>query len=516
MAGCNVLADGPLPHRKLYCEQGDMQMMRRTGWFILIVSVLLMPLASSSAIAQSGADATTAYQLNMRTGPGTQFDVVTVLQGGVPIVLEGRNADISWVLGHTEDGAFRGWLASLYLAYAPGVSAARLPVTEEIVAGGAVPSEPSQPEQPVQEQAAAPDGVTAYTNYQMNVRSGPETSFSALGRLDANTGLILEARNGDSSWVLAHTADNSARGWLASLYIRFVGVSASSLPYSEEMIAAADGGSSAAPATGYDGIPMGDFDASRVSGIDLTAYPVVGRATGNARQIFLAGRSQGNNPHVLAKVGDCSSEHWYFLDPFAWGQYQLAGYTNLQSVVSQFGESLAYNSQATHNGFNANAVLSSMWADPAYCQAGETPLDCEFRLHKPSVAIIMFGTSDLLVMAPGEFDFYMREIVKETIDAGVIPILSTFPGNQGFWNRTILYNQIVIRIALDFDIPLINLWLALESLPNQGLEPDGFHLSEPAYGTAGYLTAANLSFGYTTRNLVTMQTLDAVWRGAMY
>ena len=491
-------------------------MIRRIGWFVLILSVLLMPLTGSNAIAQSGADATTAYQLNMRTGPGTQFAVVTVLQGGVPIVLEGRSADISWVLGHTEDGAFRGWLASLYLAYAPGVSAARLPVTEEVVAGGNVAVEPSQP---AQEQAVAPDGVTAYTNYQMNVRSGPGTNFSALGRLDANTGLVLESRNGDSSWVLAHTADNSARGWFASLYIRFVGVSASNLPYSEEMIATADGGSSPAPVSGsasYDGIPMGDFDPSRVSGIDLTVYPVVGRATGTARQIFLDGRYKSNDPHVLAKVGDCSSEHWYFLDPFAWGQYQLAGYSNLQTVISQFGESLAYNSQATHNGFNANAVLSSMWADPAYCQAGENPLDCEFRLHRPSVAIIMFGTSDLLAMAPGEFNFYMREIVKETIDAGVIPVLSTFPGNQGFWNRTILYNQIVVRIALDFDIPLINLWLALESLPNQGLEPDGFHLSEPAYGTAGYLTTPYLSSGYTTRNLVTMQTLDAVWRGAMY
>ncbi len=493
-------------------------MLRRIGWFILILSVLALPLSGPRATAQDGADATTAYQLNMRTGPGTQFDVVTVLPGGVPIVLEGRNADISWVLVHTQDGAYRGWLASLYLAYAPGVSAARLPVTEEIVAGGAPAApETAQPDQPAQDPAAAPDGVTAYTNYQLNVRSGPGTNFSALGRLDANTGLVLEARNGDSSWVLAHTADNAARGWLASLYLRFVGVSASSLPYSEEMIAVADGGASSAPVSAsYDGIPMGDFDASRVSGIDLTAYPVVGRSTGTARQIFLDGRNKGNDPHVLAKVGDCSSEHWYFLDPFAWGQYQLAGYSNLQGVINQFGESLAYNSQATHNGFNANAVISSMWADPAYCQAGETPLDCEFRLHRPSVAVIMFGTSDLLVMAPGEFDFYMREIVRETIDAGVIPILSTFSGNQGFWNRTILYNQIVVRIALDFDIPLINLWLALESLPNQGLEPDGFHLGEPAYGTACYLTTPYLSAGYTTRNLVTMQTLDAVWRGAMY
>jgi len=109
----------------------------------------------------------------------------------------------------------------------------------------------------------------------------------------------------------------------------------------------------------------------------------------------------------------------------------------------------------------------------------------------------------------------MRQVVQETIDAGVIPILSTFPGNLGFWNHTILYNQIVVRIALDNDIPLINLWLALEALPNHGLEPDGFHLGETPYGTACVLTDPYLQNGFPVRNLVTMQTLDAVWRGAM-
>ncbi|MCZ7539605.1 MAG: SGNH/GDSL hydrolase family protein [Anaerolineae bacterium] len=184
-------------------------------------------------------------------------------------------------------------------------------------------------------------------------------------------------------------------------------------------------------------------------------------------------------------------------------------------MINHFGESLAYDGEATHNGFNANAVLMSMWANPAACQEGESPLECEFRLHRPSVAIIMFGTSDLLVMSPAQFNTFMRQIVDDSIEAGVIPILSTFPGNLGFWKETILYNQIVVRIALDYDIPLINLWLALESLPNHGLEPDGFHLGEPPYGASCTLTDPYLSTGYTTRNLVTMQTLDAVWRGAM-
>lgn len=479
-------------------------MLRRIG--MLVLALLLIAPIGPLALAQGG-DASTAYQLNMRTGPGTGFAVIVTLPAGTALTLEARNADTSWLLAHTLDGAQRGWVASLYLTYAPGVSAALLPVSEEII-GGAAPPAPEAT-------APAPEGLTAAPRYQMNVRAGPGTGHSVLGQVRPGVVLIPEARNGDASWVLAHTQDGALRGWLASLYLKFSGGSAFSLPLSDEVLPAGAGAAPAAEAS-YAGIPLGGLDLSTVAGIDLTAYPVVGRATSRARQIFLEGRARGNNPHVVAKVGDCSSEHWYFLKPFAWGEYNLGGYGYLQGVINHFGESLAYDSEATHNGFNANAVIAPEWANPAVCQPGESPLECEFRIHRPSVAIIMFGTSDLLVMTPGEFDHYMREMVDMTIEAGVIPILSTFPGNLGFWDRTILYNQIVVRIALDYNIPLINLWLALESLPNHGLEPDGFHLGEPPYGTSCYLTAPYLSAGYTMRNLVTLQTLDAVWRGAMY
>ena len=490
-------------------------MLRRIV-FLVLATALALGFVGSPAAAQEG-DATTTYTLNMRSGPEATYAVLVTLPGGTPLMLEARNADASWLLGRTLDGVQRGWVASLYLAFSPGVSAIRLPLSDEIVAGPAPAPAPAEsaPEVPAAVGAA---GGSAATRYQMNVRGGPGTSYNTLTTLPGGTPLVLEARNGDASWVLAHTADGGVRGWLASQYLIFSGVSAGSLPVSTEIVTAL--APAAAPAVEYAGereIKMRPFNAASVTGINLAAYPVVGRATSRARQIFLTGRALGNNPHVVAKVGDCSSEHWYFLKPFAWGDYNLGSYSSLQPVINHFGESLAYDSEATHNGFNANAVLMSMWANPAVCQVAneESPLACEFRLHRPSVAVIMFGTSDLLVMSPAQFNTFMRQIVEDSIDAGVIPILSTFPGNLGFWQETILYNQIVVRIALDYNIPLINLWLALEALPNHGLEPDGFHLGEPPYGGACVLTEEYLSTGYTVRNLVTMQTLDAVWRGAM-
>jgi hypothetical protein len=79
------------------------------------------------------------------------------------------------------------------------------------------------------------------------------------------------------------------------------------------------------------------------------------------------------------------------------------------------------------------------------------------------------------------------------------------------WNQSILYNQVVVQIALDYEIPLMNLWLALEELPNHGLNSDGRHLSVPIT-SSGDLSGDNLQRGYPMRNLVTLQTLDAVWR----
>lgn len=497
-------------------------MFRKSGMFTLAITLVLAVLfggVSHPAAAQEP-HAWTDYQLNMRTGPAATYDIITTLRSNTGLILQARTEDAAWVLGHTEDGAFRGWVASLYLRFRPGFYTFDLPISDEIVPGGAAPNDPA-PADPASEPPAAAGTGGATTAYQLNVRGGPGTNFRVLRSVPPGTNLVLEARNADASWVLAHTPDGAVRGWLASLYLNFSGVAATHLPYSDETVTATGAGSPAPasldgsdPRVSYNDIRMGGYDPALIQGIDLMSIPVVGGATGNARNIFLNGRAMGRDPHGLAKIGDCSSAHWYFLRPFGWGEYNLGGYGDLQSVIDQFGTSLAHESFGAHNGFNVNAVQDSDWAHPGYCQAGEAPFECEIRLMNASVAIIMFGTSDLLVMTPYEFDFYMRSLVEDTISLGVIPILSTFPGNQGFWNKTILYNQIVVRIARDYDVPLINLFRALNELPNDGLEPDGFHLGEPL-GHPADLAGDNLRTGYPTRNLVTLQTLKNVWQGAM-
>lgn len=493
--------------------------MKRMAIGVVVILALLagaLPGGSPRPAAAQSPNAWTSYDMNLRTGPGPDHAVVTQLPSNTPLVLEARDEAVTWFLGRTADGAYRGWLSGLYLTYANGFSGALLPVSSEIVEGAqAAPPAPAEPAPAEPSEGEAPAGsLSARSPNNMNVRGGPGTTFRAIGTLAPGTTLTLEARNADGTWVLGYATSGGMRGWLAA-YLLVINGSVESLPVSAETVSAP--ASIAPPSSQFqtlDGMALGGYNPARVEGINLMQVPIVARSTATARNIYLAGRALGRNPNVLARVGDCSSEHWYWLKPFAWGRYNLGDYTNLQAVIDHFGESLAYDSEATHNGYNANAVIAQEWANPAVCQRGESPLTCEYRLHNASVAVIMFGTSDLLVMTPYEFDYNLRRMVEESIDAGVIPILSTFPGHKADWDRTLFYNKIVVRVAWDYDLPLINLFRALEALPNSGLEEDGFHLGEPDV-EANATNLANPQFGYTVRNLVTLQSLDAVWRGAM-
>jgi hypothetical protein len=70
-------------------------------------------------------------------------------------------------------------------------------------------------------------------------------------------------------------------------------------------------------------------------------------------------------------------------------------------------------------------------------------------------------------------------------------------------------NTAVRTLAYDWNIPWIDLYAALLRLPNHGPSPDGFHLSwlDPAD-----FRPPNLNYGMATRNPLTLQALDAIWK----
>ncbi len=264
------------------------------------------------------------------------------------------------------------------------------------------------------------------------------------------------------------------------------------------------------------------FDPASVAGIDLAGYPVIPEISANALAIYQAGLARGNNPGVFSKLGDCMTENPYFLVTFAEGDYDLGPYPELAGVLDHFSQAPARtadwdkNSFATiglaaASGFNIAGPLDATWADPAWCKGGESPAACEYRWAQPSVAVIMFGTNDVSFTEPATYNYFLRTLVAETIDHGVLPLLNTFPTRPEDPEKSLLLNRIVVSVAEDYDIPLVNLNLALAPLPHQGVDPnDTIHLSVPADEQVDHFTEEHLQSGFTMRNLVTLQALEAV------
>lgn len=237
----------------------------------------------------------------------------------------------------------------------------------------------------------------------------------------------------------------------------------------------------------------------------LPPVPLVGE---RPAEIYRRGLELGNNPNAFAKVGDCGSTPAWFLGDFDRGPryYSLGEYDELLPVIEAFNGSYARTSLAAKSGFNASSIFTSLWADRDYCEVNETPLACEYRVHRPSFAFIMLGSND--VFHPESFEPQMRQIIEFSIERGVVPILATKPGNEegdGSINATIA------RLALEYDIPLWNYWAAIQDLPDHGLQEDGVHIT---WAPNKFDDEWAMTRGWPVRNLTALQTLDAVWRSA--
>jgi hypothetical protein len=236
------------------------------------------------------------------------------------------------------------------------------------------------------------------------------------------------------------------------------------------------------------------------------SLPVVPEISPRIKEIYLRGLDLGNNPRAFSKVGDCGSTPAWFLGDFDRGPryYTLGEFQSLDGVIQEFQGSFARTSLAAKSGFNASSVFAPLWVNRKFCEANETPLACEYRLHRPSFAFITLGTNDVWHM--DTFEPQMRRIIEYSIENGVVPIISTKADNEegaGSINATIA------RLADEYDIPLWNYWLAVQPLPDHGLQDDEAHIT---WGPNRFDDPQAMEKGWPVRNLTALQVLDAVWR----
>jgi len=231
------------------------------------------------------------------------------------------------------------------------------------------------------------------------------------------------------------------------------------------------------------------------------------------RELYQRGLLMGNEPNGFSKVGDCHSTNPYFLADYDLGSnaYQLGEYAYLQPTIDYFQGSFGRTSLAAKKGLSTAGVLAPLWSDWKQCSSNESPLDCEFRTHQSSFAIISLGTNEAYDVKKDKstFEGRLRRIIEHSIDQGVVPILSTKADND---EGDHYINYVTAKLALEYELPLWNFWRAVQNIPQQGMRSADHLTFAPTSSYADFSKSENLEYGMQVRNLTALQVLDVVRR----
>lgn len=211
------------------------------------------------------------------------------------------------------------------------------------------------------------------------------------------------------------------------------------------------------------------------------------------RQVYHEGLARGNNPHAFSFLGDCQSQPEVFMgiydsDPDSVKQLPQ----HLQETVKRFSGSFDRYSPTVKDGTTEGALLWAQWNDnkEKKCTPGETPIDCELRVHKPSIVFVHIGTH-----WEARNRRYLTTIIEKIIEHGAVPVLVTKADNRELDERV---NENLTSLAEEFQLPMWNFWASVQHLPENGMEP----------GSDMYLSEE----GLIIHRQGGLEALDAVWR----
>jgi hypothetical protein len=229
-------------------------------------------------------------------------------------------------------------------------------------------------------------------------------------------------------------------------------------------------------------------------------FPVIPTVDTSIREIYEYGQSLGNDPHAFSIFGDCQSRPDAFFGVFETDPSLVASLSpELQETVQNFQGSFDRESPTSQDGTTPGALLWPQWHRGEYgCSFSETPVECELRIHHPSFVIIQIGTH-----FESRNTEYLRKVILQLLDAGVVPILATKADNREKDDRI---NHDMTNLAAEYDLPLWNFWAAVSNLPSRGLYT---RKDRPLQGPI-YLTDE----AAVIHRMTGLEVLNAVWRVA--
>ena len=229
------------------------------------------------------------------------------------------------------------------------------------------------------------------------------------------------------------------------------------------------------------------------------SWPVVPELMDTSLQkVYERGLTLGNDPHAFSIFGDCQARPAEFFGVFETDPQVFESLpSELRETVLNFEGSFNRESPTAQDGTTPGALFWNQWHRGEYgCSFAETPVECELRIHRPSFVIIQIGTH-----FESRNTEYLRTIITQLMDAGVVPILATKADNRELDDRI---NRDMAMLADEYDLPLWNFWAAVSDLPNRGL----YRRDDRPLQGAIYLTDEAAQ----RHRMTGLETLNAVWR----
>ena len=221
-------------------------------------------------------------------------------------------------------------------------------------------------------------------------------------------------------------------------------------------------------------------------------------------EIYALGQEKERRPNAFSKLGDSGAASPDFLVRFDQRTYDLAQYAYLQETIDYYDKSFQRFGPTLKNGLHATAVFAPDLMNLEICdpEFDTDILDCESRLHNPSILLIALGTND----QSDQFEPRMEKIVNYVMGRGVIPVLITKADRfEGEDNRN---NISVRRLAEKYQLPLVDFDILAETIPNRGMQEEDVHLTW--YGPFEYTSEEPFQRGYPMLNLATIMMLDKI------
>jgi uncharacterized protein YraI len=144
-------------------------------------------------------EGTTTTQLNVRAEPSTASQTLGMLDPFATVQILAKDAGGNWYqILYPAGSEGKGWLTARYV---------------QVPQGQEVP--------PLAGAPGAESGPSGVVTQQVNVRSGPGTSFEALGTLNPQDTVTLTGKNPDGTWLqVAFSGATGGLGWIAAGYIQ--------------------------------------------------------------------------------------------------------------------------------------------------------------------------------------------------------------------------------------------------------------------------------------------------------